>query len=138
MKLKALAAGILLSALTSALPSVAQQDIVTAQTVVTVVPKSGEAPALPRESLKVWADGKESTVTQWQPLRGDRAGLEFRHPYRRFCPLQHRPPTQRSRKIHPVDAAHRARRCRLHAERTCSFRPKPNQQITRSLRRPSA
>jgi hypothetical protein len=77
-KLNALTAGILLSALTYALPSVAQQgDTVAAQTVVTVVPKSGEAPDLPRQSLKVWTDGKESEVTQWQQLRGDRAGLEF-------------------------------------------------------------
>ena len=76
--LKVLTAGILLSALACALPVVAQQgDTVTAQTVVTVVPKSGEAPNLPQQSLKVWADGKESEITQWQPLRGDRAGLEF-------------------------------------------------------------
>jgi hypothetical protein len=77
-KLKAVAAGVVLSALACALPSVAQQaDAVSAQTVVTVVPKVGEAPALQRQNLKVWADGKESAVTQWQPLRGDRAGLEF-------------------------------------------------------------
>jgi hypothetical protein len=77
-KLKALTAGILLSALAYALPSVAQRgDTVNAQTVVTVVPKGNETPALQQQNLKVWADGKESEVTQWQPLRGDRAGLEL-------------------------------------------------------------
>ncbi len=78
MKLKAVAAGLVFSALACALPSVAQQgDTVAAQTVVTVVPKNGEAPELQRQNLKIWADGKESAVTQWQALRGDRAGLEF-------------------------------------------------------------
>src|SRR5215472_12661471 len=76
-KLKALAAGLVLGAFSYALSSVAQSDTVAAQTVVTVVPKDGEAPALQRQSLKVWADGKESSVTQWQSLHGDRAGLEF-------------------------------------------------------------
>jgi hypothetical protein len=76
-KLKALTAGMVLSASLYALPSAAQSDTVSAQTVVTVVPKDGEAPTLQRQNLKVWADGKESEVSQWQPLRGDRAGLEF-------------------------------------------------------------
>ncbi len=75
---KILTAGVFLSALFCTLPSVAQQgDTVSTQTVVTVIPKGGEAPALQQQNLKVWADGKESEVTQWQPLRGDRAGLEF-------------------------------------------------------------
>jgi len=77
MKLRAVAAGVVLSMLPSALPAVAQGDTVTAQTVVTALPKSGEAPSLTQQSLKVWADGKESSITQWQPLRGDHAGLEF-------------------------------------------------------------
>ena len=78
MKLKAVAAGLVLSALAYVLPAVAQQgDIVSAQTVVTVVPKNGEAPELQQQNLKVWADGKQSEVTSWQALRGDRAGLEF-------------------------------------------------------------
>ena len=78
MKLKALTAGLVLGVLACALPSVAQQgDTVAAQTVVTVVPKGGEAPDLHQQNLKVWADGKESEVTQWQPLRGDLSGLEF-------------------------------------------------------------
>jgi hypothetical protein len=76
-KLKALAAGLVLSAFSYALPSVAQSDTVAAQTVVTVVPKDGEGPDLQQQNLKVWADGKESEVSQWQPLKGDRAGLEF-------------------------------------------------------------
>lgn len=77
MKLKIFAAGVILGSLACALPAFAQSDTATAQTVVTVVPKSGEAPDLRQQNLKVWADGKESAVTQWHPLRGDRAGLEF-------------------------------------------------------------
>ena len=78
MKLKAVTAGLILSALACVLPAVAQQgDTVSAQTVVTVVPKGGEAPELQRQNLKVWADGKQSDVTSWQALRGDRAGLEL-------------------------------------------------------------
>jgi hypothetical protein len=78
IKLKAVAAGLLVSAFACALPAMAlQADAVSAQTVVTVVPKSGEAPELQRQNLKVWADGKQSEVTDWQALRGDRAGLEF-------------------------------------------------------------
>lgn len=77
MKLRAVAAGLALSMMASVLPAVAQSDTVTTQTVVTALPKSGEAPTLTQQSLKVWADGKQSSITQWQPLRGDRAGLEF-------------------------------------------------------------
>ncbi|HLH34069.1 MAG TPA: hypothetical protein VKX41_05300 [Alloacidobacterium sp.] len=74
MKLKALAAGIVLCAL----PLAAQKgDTVSAQTVVTVLSKGGEMPDLQQQNLKVWANGKESAITQWQPLRGDRGGLEF-------------------------------------------------------------
>ena len=76
MKLKTAAAGMVLIA--CALPLFAQRgDTTSAQTVVTVLPKSGEAAPLQQQDLKVWADGKESTITQWQALRGDHAGLEF-------------------------------------------------------------
>src|SRR5277367_5220908 len=110
MKLKALTAGLVLGALACAFPSFAQQgDTVAAQAVVTVVPKSGEAPNLPQQSLKVWADGKESDVTQWQPLRGD-PRTRICRPHRRLRPLQHRPPAQRLVEVHPVDAANDARR----------------------------
>jgi VWFA-related protein len=72
------AAGFVFGVLACALPAVAQQgDTATVQTVVTVVPKKGEAPALRQQNLKVKANGKDSTVTSWQPLQGDRAGLEF-------------------------------------------------------------
>src|SRR5271155_4672440 len=75
IKLNFVAAGAVLIALAGALPLVAQQgDTVTAQAIVTVVPK-GDAPDLNQQSLKVRADGKESSVTQWEPLRG--TGLEF-------------------------------------------------------------
>ena len=67
-----------LGSLTCVLPAIAQQgDAGIAQTVVTVLPKGGEAPALQKQNLKVKANGKDSTVTSWQSLDGNRGGLEF-------------------------------------------------------------
>jgi hypothetical protein len=78
MKMKAAASGLLIGVLACAFPLLAQQgDTVSAQTVVTVVPKNGEAPPLQQKDLKVWTDGKQSEVTGWQSLRGDHAGLEL-------------------------------------------------------------
>lgn len=68
---------ILLASALGAAPLLAQENTVSAQTVVTVVPKSGEAAPLQKQDLKVWANGKQSEITSWQPLRGDNAGLEF-------------------------------------------------------------
>jgi VWFA-related protein len=68
---------ILLASALGAAPLLAQENTVSAQTVVTVVPKSGEAVPLQKQDLKVWANGKQSEITSWQPLRGDNAGLEF-------------------------------------------------------------
>lgn len=71
-------AGLALGALAGVLPATAQQgDVGTAQTVVTVLPKGGEAPALQQQNLMVKINGKDSTITSWQALRDDRAGLEF-------------------------------------------------------------
>ena len=72
-----LAAALVASALACTMPLVAQENTTSAQTVVTVVPKSGEAPPLQQQDLKVWANGKQSAITSWQPLRGDSAGLDF-------------------------------------------------------------
>lgn len=78
MKLKTAAVTLAASVLACALPMLAQQgDTASALTVVTVVPKNGESAPLQQQDLKVWANGKKSEVTQWQALRGDRAGLEF-------------------------------------------------------------
>ncbi|WP_158751041.1 hypothetical protein [Acidobacterium sp. S8] len=67
-----------LGSLACALPATAQQgDTGTAQATVTVLPKGGEAPALQQQNLKVKANGKDSTVTHWESLSGDKAGLEF-------------------------------------------------------------
>lgn len=65
------------AALLTAIPALAQGDIVSARTVVTVLPKNGEAASLTQQNLKVWAGGKTSEITSWQPLQGKRAGLEF-------------------------------------------------------------
>jgi VWFA-related protein len=72
-----LAAAVLASALACTMPLPAQENTVSAQTVVTVVPKNSEAAPLQQQDLKVWANGKKSEITSWQPLRGDNAGLEF-------------------------------------------------------------
>jgi hypothetical protein len=66
------------AAFLSAIPALAQQgDLVSAQTVVTVMAKKGESAPITQQNLKVSAGGKASEVTSWQALRGDRAGLEF-------------------------------------------------------------
>jgi hypothetical protein len=76
-KLQNLAVAALAGALLYAAPMFAQEDTTTAQTIVTVVPKNGEAPPIQQQDLKVWANGKKSDVTSWQALRGDNGGLEF-------------------------------------------------------------
>ncbi|HEX3437883.1 MAG TPA: hypothetical protein VHT24_14025 [Pseudacidobacterium sp.] len=61
------------------LPIFAQQgDMISTQTIVTAMPKNGEVAApLQQQNVKVWTNGKSSDVTTWQPLQGDRGGLEF-------------------------------------------------------------
>lgn len=55
----------------------AQQPQMPAHTVVTVLPKKSEAPTLGEQNLKLQVDGKQTPITGWQPLTGDRAGLEL-------------------------------------------------------------
>jgi hypothetical protein len=69
---------LLLALLVCALPVFAQSgDYVPASTVVTAIPKNGEAAGLQRQNIKVTADRKESQVTAWRPYQGQNAGLEF-------------------------------------------------------------
>lgn len=73
-----MAAAVMAGALACSAPLLAQQgDTISARTVVTVVPKNGEAPPLQKQNLKAWANGKKSDITSWKALRDDRAGLEF-------------------------------------------------------------
>jgi hypothetical protein len=76
-KLQTMTIAVIAGVLTSTVPMLAQGDTVPAQTVVTVLPKNSEAPPLQQQNLKIWANGKKTDVTSWQPLRGDNAGLEF-------------------------------------------------------------
>ena len=50
---------------------------VPAQTVVTVLPKKNETPKVEQQNLKLQVNGKQTAITGWQPLTGDRAGLEL-------------------------------------------------------------
>jgi hypothetical protein len=48
------------------------------QAVITVLPdKNAPAPQIPQQALSVKVDGKNSTVTRWQPLRGPNAPAEL-------------------------------------------------------------
>jgi len=78
MKLQTMAAALVTASLACAVPLLAQHgDTASVQTVVTVMSKKNEAPPLQQQDLKVWANGKKTDITSWQPLRGDDAGLEF-------------------------------------------------------------
>jgi hypothetical protein len=70
--------GILLAGtLAATLPAIAQSGA-PAQTVVTVVPKSGtQAPPVAREQLQVSLNNKSSQITDWVQLRGEHAGLQL-------------------------------------------------------------
>ena len=64
--------------LATGLPLFAQPSGVSAQTVVTVMPKKGnDSLTVSRENIQVTADHKQGTVTDWIPLRGERSGLEL-------------------------------------------------------------
>jgi hypothetical protein len=73
---------ILAALLAGVLPAVAQGKPAGAQvqTVVTVMPKgekNGEGPVVDQSAIQVKADNKPAQVTDWIPLRGDRAGLQL-------------------------------------------------------------
>jgi hypothetical protein len=73
-----IAAALFLGTLACALPAAAQQgDSSAAKAVVTVLPKKGEVPEIRQNDLKVKVDGKDGTITGWEALRNDRAGLEL-------------------------------------------------------------
>jgi hypothetical protein len=69
----------LLLFLACALPLSAQSsgDQTPVSTVVTVMPKSGEAAPLRRQNIKVTADRKPVEVSTWRPFHGQNARLEF-------------------------------------------------------------
>ena len=76
-KWEAIAAGLCLSALGTAVAA-AQTNPVELQSVVTVMSKHAEAPpALKVEDFKVQVNGKAAPISSLTPLRGDRAGMEL-------------------------------------------------------------
>ena len=77
-KKEAVVGSILAALLAGVLPAVAQGDTSKAQvqTVVTVVPKGSNDATVDQNTIRVRADGKDSAITDWTPLRGDRAGLK--------------------------------------------------------------
>jgi hypothetical protein len=73
------AAATFLSLLAAVSPALAQgADTASAQTVITAVGKDNETPApLRQQDLQVQVGGKSAPVTDFVPLRGERAGLEL-------------------------------------------------------------
>jgi hypothetical protein len=59
-------------------PLYGQNGGVQAQTVVTVMPKSGkQAPTITEEQVQATVDNKHAQVSSWVPLRGERGGLQI-------------------------------------------------------------
>ncbi len=63
--LRLFAAAVLAAAL--ALPIAAQENTAPVTTVVTALPKSGEAPPLPQQQVKLTVNGKDTPPTSWRP-----------------------------------------------------------------------
>ncbi len=64
--------------LTASLPLLSQQSGVEAQTVVTVMPKKGNGTLdVARDTVRITANNRPETITDWVPLRGERSGLEL-------------------------------------------------------------
>jgi hypothetical protein len=54
------------------------QDGVQAQTVVTVMPKSGNSTlTIPESQVQATVDGKHAKISNWIPLRGEQSGLQI-------------------------------------------------------------
>jgi VWFA-related protein len=69
---------VVLLAVSGALRPAAGQETSTARAVVTVTTKSAEDTAtVPRPSITVYENRKIQQVTGWNPLRGERAGLQL-------------------------------------------------------------
>jgi hypothetical protein len=81
-KLNRISSGLLAGCLMASLPFLSvssfAQSGVQAQTVVTVMPKSGDQTlTIPEAQVKAIVGGKSVKITDWTPLRGDRAGLQI-------------------------------------------------------------
>lgn len=66
------------AAMLAAVPMGRAQEAATAHVLVTAITRPEQAPrTVPRESVRVFQDGKRQDVSSWVPLRGDRAELEL-------------------------------------------------------------
>jgi hypothetical protein len=81
-KLNRISSGLLAGCLMASLPLVtfplSAQDGVQTQTVVTVIPKSGnETLTIPEAQVQATVSGKRGKITSWTPLRGEQSGLQI-------------------------------------------------------------
>jgi len=76
-KLNRISSGLLAGCLMATLPVLAQSGVQT-QTVVTVLPKSGDQTlTIPENQVQANVAGKNSKITTWTPLRGQQSGLQI-------------------------------------------------------------
>ncbi len=76
-KLHRISSGLLAGCLMAALPLLAQNGVQT-QTVVTVMPKSGDQIlTIPLSQVQANVGGKSAKITNWTPLRGEQSGLQI-------------------------------------------------------------
>jgi hypothetical protein len=76
-KLYRISSGLLAGCLLAALPLLAQSGVQT-QTVVTVLPKSGDQTlTIPQAQVQANVGGKNARITNWTPLRGEQSGLQI-------------------------------------------------------------
>src|SRR5277367_484574 len=76
-KLNRISSGLLAGCLMAALPLLAQSGVQT-QTVVTVLPKSGnQTLTIPETQVQANVAGKNAKITNWTPLRGEQSGLQI-------------------------------------------------------------
>ncbi len=76
-KLNRISGGLLLAWLMAAFPLLAQNGVQT-QTVVTVMPKSGDQIlTIPENEVQANVAGKNARITNWTALRGEQSGLQI-------------------------------------------------------------
>jgi hypothetical protein len=76
-RLNRISSGLLAGCLMATLPLLAQSGVQT-QTVVTVIPKSGnETLTIPQAQVQANVAGKNAQITTWTPLRGEQSGLQI-------------------------------------------------------------
>ncbi len=76
-KLNRISSGLLAGCLMATIPLLAQSGVQT-QTVVTVIPKSGDQIlTIPENQVQANVGGKNARITNWIPLRGEQSGLQI-------------------------------------------------------------